>query len=350
MKIKVSEVLGTFILGTVMSMALTSCNGEKGYEAAKMSGVVWGTTYHIIYDGAKGGSQSEVSASVTAAMASVDSVANAFNPQSEIAVLNTDGRLVAPSPGFLMLLNASRTLNAETSGCFDPTVGPAVDFWGFGPSDAPSQSSPDSLKQLIGMEKIITTGDTVSFLVPDMELDFAAIAKGYGVDCVSRALRKCGIKDFMVEIGGEVCVSGVSPRGTAWSIQLDAPVPDVTGSHSRLAVLKVKDVSIATSGNYRNFREDADGRLIYHTISPVTACPADTDILSATVFAGDAMTADALATACMVMGLERASSLIESLAKREDGTKVYGAIFVTDGGDGDFDIHPVALSGDRIEI
>ncbi len=336
-------------------LSLASCADSDGtYVPERITGVVWGTTYSITYNPTKGGDSDAVRAAVTTAIAAVDSAANAFSPTSEIVRLNVAGRLHHPSAHFLRLCNTSADINRASDGAFDPTLGPLVDIWGFGAGEAkanPSTADIDSALVSVGMAKVMVGVDSVHFAHPAMRLDFGAIAKGYGVDCVAEALANNGITDYMVEIGGEVRGAGLSPRGTAWAVQIDAPVPDKSGVHTRLAVAELTDAAMATSGNYRNFRREPDGTLVYHTISPVTGRPVITDILSATVVCSDAMTADALATASMVLGLERASAMITRLAEVKD-SGVYGAIFVTSSTERDtpFAMHNVALDNRHIVI
>lgn len=332
-----------------------SCSTTDGtYTPERTDGVVWGTTYSIVYNPGHHTAPADISAAITSAIASVDSAANAFNPASEIARLNSTGTLEAPSEHFLRLCRTSAEINRLSDGAFDPTLGPLVDIWGFGAGTAktnPTTAETDSALMAVGMDKVSAADSAVTFMCPAMRLDFGAIAKGYGVDCVATTLEGLGIHDYMVEIGGEVRAGGRSPRGTAWAVQIDAPVPDVTGSHTRLAVVELADAAMATSGNYRNFRREPDGTLAYHTISPVTGRPVVTDVLSATVVCSDAMTADALATASMVLGRERATAMIERLAATDKLT-VYGAIFVTstDGPDSPFAIQSVALDPRHIVI
>lgn len=337
------------LLALITMLFINSCD-KAGYEPANISGVIWGTTYTITYDPDECESRSAVEKAVAEALASVDSAANAFSPVSQVAVLNRAGRLVQPSPALVDILSASIRLNADTRGAFDPTVSPLVNLWGFGPDDRREQvdkEQVDSAMVLVGMDKVRFCGDSVLFERDGMRLDFGAIAKGYAVDRVAGTLRQCGSTNFIVEIGGEVRVNGVSPRGDRWNVQIDAPVADLTGSHTRLAVLAVTDVSMATSGNYRNYITGVDGRWYAHTISPFSGCPIQTDILSATVFCRDAMTADALATASMVLGLDEATAMIDRL-RRSDADGVCGAVFVTRDADGRFVIHPVAIDSDRI--
>ncbi len=248
----------------------------------------------------------------------IDSVLVSFNqslstyiPSSEVSGLNQSGLLVSPSKMILDVLTRSRDVFTLTQGAFDPTVGPLVNAWGFGPGRQPT--SPDSaevarLRTKVGYEKVAFSKDTVKMDV-GMYLDFSAIAKGYGVDLVGEFLEKKGIANYMVEIGGEVRAMGTNQEGKRWSIGIEDPVV-AKEERKLLAVVGLENKSMATSGNYRNYYE-VDGRIIAHTIDPKTGYSSLHHLLSASVFAPDCMTADAFATAFMVMGVEPSKAILE---------------------------------------
>lgn len=348
----INNLLPIIACATVI-LSLTGCSGAGGYKPQYVSGIIWGTSYNICYNADKQGDEGKVRQTIMSAMNRVDRAANAFDKMSETGLLNRTGRITNPSPEFLHLLDLSTAINHITGGAFEPTVGPLVDLWGFGITDTevtPCKADIDSALTLIGMDKIKRTESDIQMLKPGMRLDLSAIAKGYGVDCVAQALEDCNISDYMVEIGGEVRVHGHNPNGNNWTIQIDAPVPDISGTHTRLALLQLCDAALATSGNYRNFRYTETGKLVYHTISPITGQPIQSDILSATVIAQNTAVADALATACMVLGMEESAALISRLAC-SDNPYVYGAVFVTAGSDTEpFVLNPVAINPERASL
>ena len=189
----------------------------------------------------------------------------------------------------------AQTVNRETNGAFDITVAPLVNAWGFGfkHESMPSRQQVDSLLK-----------------VRD-QYDFSAIAKGYGSDVVARLLRKRGVQNFMVEIGGEIVTQGISERRLPWKIGVTKPTDDSLSVGGELqTVLNITDVAMATSGNYRNFYYKG-GRKYAHTIDPKTGYPVQHSLLSATVLAKSCAVADAYATSFMVMGVERAKELLE---------------------------------------
>ncbi|MDE6066726.1 MAG: FAD:protein FMN transferase, partial [Duncaniella sp.] len=217
----------------------------------------------------------------------------------------------------MRIFNASVEVNRMSHGAFDPTVAPLVNLWGYGYRTTgvePTAASIDSLLGSVGIgECSITTDGFIRKKTPATEFNFSAITKGYGCDLVGEMLARNGCDDYMVEIGGEIVLAGCSPRGRQWRIMVDAPIDcDTAIVHERMAVVELTGKGVATSGNYRNYRETPEGRT-WHTISPRDGRPAMTDLLSATVVARDCMLADAYATACMAQSADSAMSMIESL-------------------------------------
>ncbi len=308
---------------------MTACDRR---EVKSVNGIIWGTTYHIttIGDGAE-----DPGTIATTTLDTLNGSLNMFEKTSELGRFNSEGS-VTVSADFLTVLRESETISRLTGGAFDPTVGPLIEYWGFGTAkdfpDTVDQARVAQIRRAVGLDKI-SVGDNnrVTRLCDSTRLDFGAIAKGYAVDRVTEALLRAGYSEAMVEIGGEVRVTGNNPAGEPWRIQIDAPVRDTSGSHVRLGILSLTDGAVATSGNYRNFRELSDGRIVGHTVSPLTGSPIETDILSATIIASSCMRADAIATAAMVMGSEATSALLETLTKSDD-SGVYGAILVTTDG------------------
>jgi thiamine biosynthesis lipoprotein len=177
----------------------------------------------------------------------------------------------------------------------------------------------DSLLQYVGMDKVNLAGKRVVKSDPHVQLNVNAIAQGYSVDLVSAYLEGLGCRNYMVEIGGEIRTRGVNPRGNFWKIGVDRPElgNNIPGSQLQV-IISMHDRSLATSGNYRNFYEK-DGVMITHTIDPVTGFPKASNLLSVTVLTDECMTADAYATTCMVLGLERAKTFVEN----QDGVDAY---------------------------
>ena len=273
-------------------------------------GAVWGTTFHIVYESGR-----ELEDSVMAQIRRVEMSLSAFESASTVSAINSgaDGRV---DNLFELVFDEACRVNRLSNGMFDPTVGPLVDLWGFGRKSGVS-AEPDSADVAaalkgVGISRCRIDNGLLVKADSATQFDFSAIAKGLGVDCVAEMLSRNGCTNYMVEIGGEVATKGVNAKGDTWRIQIDAPIDDASGTvHSQLSVISLADRSIATSGNYRNYRDYASGR-VGHTISPITGMPIATATLSASVCAPSCMTADALATACMAMPADEALKMIES--------------------------------------
>ena len=222
---------------------------------------------------------------------------------------------------------ASRVYQVS-GGAFDITLAPLIDAWGFGPGQAQEMDSAmvDSLLQYVGMDKVSLIGSKVYKNNPNVKLNVNAIAQGYAVDVVSYYLDDLGIKNYMVEIGGEIRTRGMNPNGNFWRIGVDRPeTGNMIPGEQLQVILSMHNRSLATSGNYRKFYMK-DGIMITHSIDPVTGFPKTSSLLSATVLTDECMTADAYATSCMVLGLENAIKFMEN-QKGVDAYFIYGDEF-----------------------
>lgn len=285
---------------------LASCGSREGWHQAE--GSVWNTTYHITYHG-----PAALADSVQGVLSAVDGSLSIFNPQSTVSRVNA-GATDRPDTLLAAMVELSARMCRATGGRFDPTVRPLVQLWGFGSDPRrraegaePTQREIDSVLAFVGMDgcAIDPASGRVVKKHPQTSFDFGAIAKGYACDLVAEMLRRNGVGDCLVEIGGELASSGLNPRRQPWRIQIDAPVEQQDPAavvHQRARVVEVEPsgCGVATSGNYRNWRRTgADGRRVGHTIDPSTGRPYQSEILSATVVAPTCAQADALATACM---------------------------------------------------
>lgn len=249
--------------------------------------------------------------------ASIDSLLLNFNAAlstyietSEISQFNKTN-LATPSELMREVFEASQQVHKETNGAFDPTVGPLINRWGFGPDkkiNTPDTLTIDSLLSLIGLSKVTYESGLLT-KENGVYLDFSAIAKGQAVDEIGKWLETKGVNNYMVEIGGEVRCRGKNERDELWSIGIEDPTVE-TLEQKLFAIAKMEDRSLATSGNYRNYFEE-DGKMYAHIIDPRTGFTAKHTLLSASVFADNCMMADAYATAFMVMGLEESLALVE---------------------------------------
>ena len=279
---------------------------EKVIGKVTLSGNTMGTTYNITY----------LDPSERDFKTSIDSLLEVFNqslstyiPDSELSRFNQSDTLYFKLPYFLPVLQSSKTVYEITGGAFDPTVGPLVNLWGFGPSGPQLKDSVNiaSMLGLVGFDKIFFDSASVRKSKPGMYLDFSAIAKGYGVDVVAEFLKGKGIENLLVEIGGELVARGVNEKGELWKVGINRP-EELGRADDLYSIVALNNRGMATSGNYRNYYE-AGGIKISHTINPATGKPVNHGLLSATVLADDCMTADAYATAMMVMGTDKAIEL-----------------------------------------
>lgn len=302
-------IIGTYVILTENRNGSQDDGGRMEYR--KASGLVFGTSYNVTYLADR-----DLEPEMVAAMNSVDSALSMFNPASTISKVNMAQDTVTVTDSmFLEVMRLAMHVSDLTGGAFDITVAPAVNAWGFGfKNPVPvSDSTIDSLKEITGYRKIHETNGLITKDDSRIMLDCSAIAKGFGSDMAARALRKNGCTDYMVEIGGEVVVSGHNPHGKAWNIGISKPVDDTLAVNRELdTIISVTDMGMATSGNYRNFYIK-DGRKVAHTIDPFTCTPVSHSLLSATVLAPTCAYADALATSMMVMGLDSAKALVSRL-------------------------------------
>lgn len=235
-----------------------------------------------------------------------------FNKESIISHINR-GENVETNEMFESVFNLAEKISDNTDGAFDITVAPLVNAWGFGfkTGNPPTKQTVDSLRAIVGYKKVKLVNHRITKTDARVMLDCSAIAKGYGCDVVARLLEKRGIKNYMVEIGGEVVTHGISEKRLPWKIGVTKPSDDSLNVNNELqTVLNVKDRAMATSGNYRNFYYRG-GKKYAHTIDPATGYPVQHSILSATVLAKHCAEADAYATAFMVMGMEKAKKVLE---------------------------------------
>ena len=290
-----------------MIIAIGFMLGHKDEPYQHNSGYIFGTSYNITYQCAD-----DHKKDIEKVLADVDASLSPFNDTSIITHVNRNEEVVLDD-FFLDVFRLAQKINEDTEGAFDITVAPLVNAWGFGFKNGvnPDEKVIDSLRQVVGLHKVRLEGDKIVKTDPRVMLDCSAIAKGYGVDVVANLLRKFGIKNFMVEIGGEVVTSGVNRERMPWRIGVTKPTDDSLSINNELqTVINVTDKAMATSGNYRNFYYKG-GRKYAHTIDPKTGYPVQHSILSATVITNDCATADAYATSFMVMGLEKSKKVLE---------------------------------------
>lgn len=287
------------------SIAIVRCQHDMPYQ--HNTGFIFGTVYHITYQ-----SDEDLQPEIDAELKRVNQTFSTFEPSSVISLINQN-KPVKVNEMFDEVFTLAQQVSKETNGAFDITVAPMVNLWGFGFKTGvhPSKEKIDSLRQIVGFNKVKLVGNTIRKQDPRVMLDCSAIAKGYGSDCVAHLLQSKGVTNFMIEIGGEIVTKGNSEKRLPWRIGVTKPTDDsVNVNQDYEAVLNVTDRAMATSGNYRNFYYKG-GKKYAHTINPKTGYPVQHSLLSATVLAKNCATADAYATSFMVMGIEKAKQLLD---------------------------------------
>ncbi len=274
-----------------------------------IEGEVFHTSYHITYQG-----KEDYHDSIKGLFQEIDYSLSMFNEESILSQINNNDTSVRMNQHVRTVLDRGLAISKQTDGAFDMTVAPLVNLWGFGytHSENVTKAMVDSILSFVGYEKIKIGKDGRLKKADNRTiLDASSIAKGYACDVVGEWLAKKGITNYMVEIGGEVVLHGYNPKGKPWHIGINTPEEDsLSINREPQDVLLLTQGGVATSGNYRKFYYK-DGKKYAHTIDPHTGYPVQQDILSSTVIAADCMTADAYATAFMVMGSKQALRLLE---------------------------------------
>ena len=282
---------------------------DRPQQFFRNEGHVFGTVYHIRYEYDR-----DLHDTIILCLNEVDSALSMFNPASVISRINRNEDVVT-SGDFEKVFLQAQEVSELSGGAFDMTVAPLVNAWGFG-FDNEQERTPeriDSLRQLTGWRNVRLTGHHIVKDIQDIQLDASAIAKGFACDKVADRLRRMGVENLLVEIGGEVVAEGTNSQGKPWSIGITKPVDDTSGQRQELQDrIQTSSLCLATSGNYRNFYYEGTEKRS-HTIDPRTGWPVRHSLLSATVTASSCMRADALATACMVLGDSAALQLIDNI-------------------------------------
>ncbi len=332
-------ILAIFVV--IIGVAGCSVGGKTGGDYTHIDGFCQGTTYSIIY-----ADTVDLRAEIEGILDDFDQSLSIYNPSSTLVQHNKNAITEVDST-FMACFILALEFRALTGGLFDPTLGPLIAAYGFGPAakNAAQKSAEiggsergergglagaeiERLRGLVGIEQY--TLDTLALTLkkrnPAAQLDFNAIAQGLSVDLVGRFLGSRGIENYMVEIGGEVVCQGLSPSGRKWRIGVDRPHHgNFLSGESLSAIVEISGEGLATSGNYRKFITQADGQQITHTIDPRSGRPTSHNLLSATIIAPTAAMADAVATACMVGGVEWSHAFLDQHHPTIRGLLIYSS-------------------------
>lgn len=309
----------------LLFLLLVSCAREN--IPVQLAGQTMGTSYHITW--LEDGDNPEPEAihlGVEDILEAINQDMSTYRAEAQISRFNREpvGAWFAVSPAFAEVFRIARAVAQGSEGAYDVTVGPLVDLWGFGPSvktGLPATQSIAAARLKVGEGAIELRGNSELRKLQERELDFSSVAKGYAVDRIAQWLLGQGIENYLVEVGGEIRVSGNSPRGTPWRIAIEKPDGQ---AREPLATLEISGVGVATSGDYRNYFE-IDGERYSHSIDPRTGWPVAHELVSVTVVHASAATADAWATALTVLGASDAlrvalkNDLAVYLVLRTDG-------------------------------
>lgn len=300
--------LATLVV-TLMTLC-QACTGDRNSWHSSQ-GAVWNTTFNIQYRGPQA-----LDDSIAQMMRRVEMSLSPFNPRSAISLINTNESNRADSL-IARVTSISHRVHRASAGAFDPTLSPLINLWGFGyerHDSTPGEEAIVAALQSVGIDSCHVEQGIMTKKRSSTTFNFSAVTKGLGCDLIGEMLQRNGCTDYLVEIGGEIAARGLNDRSQPWRVQVDSPLHE---GHSRLATINLTTpCGVATSGNYRNYRDTSHGR-VGHTISPVTGHPIITNTLSATVIAPDCATADALATACMAMPSRDALAMIEAWPRAE---------------------------------
>jgi FAD:protein FMN transferase len=298
-----------FALLAAVAIFSSCSNKSRELQLVNFRGVVFGTYYSVAYYSPDGRSYQ---ASIDSLFGDFNQSVSYYDPNSVVSRINRNETTLGDDY-FITVLRKSLEIAEITSGAFDPTVSPLVNAWGFGFTDKMSLTNAriDSLKSITGFKRVSINNSHISKEIPEIQFDFNAIAKGYAADLAGLLLEKHGLESYMVEIGGDLVARGLKPDGTGWRIGLEKPSKNMYESQEWAFLVEMHDKAVATSGSYRKYYEEG-GQRFSHTIDPQTGRPVNHNLLSVSVFADDCMTADALATAFMVMGFEKSKEFVES--------------------------------------
>ena len=293
----------------IFAFLFVSCqDGKSSSNYTKLSGSVFGTTYHISYD-----SDTNYSGSFDSIFALTNKSLSTYIQDSDISRINRGAPDVIVDEYFIEVFNKSQRIYKESEGMFDPTIGLVVNAYGFGPEQAlnkPPKELIDKKMLYVGFDKVSIVNSLVVKEYPEIYFDFNSIAKGYGVDLIGRFLETKDIANYMVEIGGEIRVRGFNDKGKLWTIAIEQPNFDM--SRSVQEIIELNNESIATSGNYRKFKVDKEtGEKYVHTIDALSGEAKQSDLLSASVISqGDCADMDAYATLFMAFGFEQTKTFL----------------------------------------
>ena len=298
----------------ILTMVMVACQPSVNEKVYLIEGEAQGSTYHIKYIAER---DENLKPAIDSILEVIDRSMSTYRPDSAISKINQGDTTVVVDEHFRKVFEASQQIWQESEGLFDPTVGVLVNAWGFGKqkiseADLPTDKKIDSLRKYVGFDKVaLTEKNLIKKRYTEILFDFNAIAQGYTSDVVANYLSTRGIKNYIVEIAGEMYLKGKNTvEDKSWTIGVENPLKPLN-DRDLVATIQFTNQGLATSGNYRKVWTDSNGRKYVHSINPLTGRATQSDVLSATVVAPSTMLADGYATMFMVMGLAKSKAFLE---------------------------------------
>ena len=298
----------------ILTMVMVACQPSVNEKVYLIGGEAQGSTYHIKYIAER---DENLKPAIDSILEVIDLSMSTYRPDSAISKINQGDTTVVVDEHFRKVFEASQQIWQESEGLFDPTVGVLVNAWGFGKqkiseADLPTDKKIDSLRKYVGFDKVaLTEKNLIKKQYTEILFDFNAIAQGYTSDVVANYLSARGIKNYIVEIAGEMYLKGKNTvEDKSWTIGVENPLKPLD-DRDLVATIQFTNQGLATSGNYRKVWTDSNGRKYVHSINPLTGRATQSDVLSATVVAPSTMLADGYATMFMVMGLAKSKAFLE---------------------------------------
>ena len=298
----------------ILTMVMVACQPSVNEKVYLIEGEAQGSTYHIKYIAER---DENLKPAIDSILEVIDRSMSTYRPDSAISKINQGDTTVVVDEHFRKVFEASQQIWQESEGLFDPTVGVLVNAWGFGKqkiseADLPTDKKIDSLRKYVGFDKVaLTEKNLIKKRYTEILFDFNAIAQGYTSDVVANYLSAKGIKNYIVEIAGEMYLKGRNTvEDKSWTIGVENPLKPLD-DRDLVATIQFTNQGLATSGNYRKVWTDSNGRKYVHSINPLTGRATQSDVLSATVVAPSTMLADGYATMFMVMGLAKSKAFLE---------------------------------------
>ena len=301
----------------ILAMCLMTYACRPKGEIVRFGGEAQGTYYAVTYVDAEGRNFQD---SINLILKKFDSSCSIYKPNSIISRFNNNDPKAKADKYFTVVFKKAMEVSGKSGGAFDITVGQLVRAWGFSLKSNIRMDAQkvDSLKQYVGYKKIKLVNDRVIKENPNIQLDFNAIAQGFSSDVLGQFLESKGIKNYLIDVGGEVLGKGMKPDGSIWTVGIEKPASDSLQQQQLEATVTLKNRALSTSGNYRKYFIK-DGIKYSHTIDPFTGYPVHHTLLAVSVLAENSITADAYGTAFLVMGMDKALEFI----KRNAGIEAY---------------------------